>query len=328
MVATPQELRARIQELSNATWTLGVIATLFESGLAAQLREPRSAEELAAHCPGLSRGQIERCLAVAASAGVVVAEAARYRLVEGALPLAQEPMLTPLAGELRSSLMQPLALLDAARAPAPVVGWRHTERALLQAQGDASAGMPPIWKMNVVPALEGLAERLQRPDARFLDVGVGVGSLAIAACRTWPQLQVVGLDASEVPLAIARENVARAGLAARIELRKGTVEQMTDDAGFDLAWLPSVFIAAEVLPGALACVRASLRPGGFLLCPVLGSGGLNAQHRAVMLLMNELWGGPVIGTLEAETLLQQAGFSNVRTLPAPPGAPGLVAGQR
>jgi hypothetical protein len=97
---------------------------------------------------------------------------------------------------------------------------------------------------------------------------------------------------------------------------------------FDLAWLPSFFIPANVLASAATRVHASLRPGGFVLFPALGSAGQNAQQRAMLALMNELWGGPLIGTFEAETLLQQAGFSNVRTLPAPPGAPGMVVGQR
>jgi SAM-dependent methyltransferase len=329
MISTPQDLRARISEFTTGVWTIGAIAALFESGLAAQLREPRSAEELAAHCPGLARGQIERCLAVAASAGVLIAEGARYRLVEGALPFTMvEPMRASLQGEMRSSLMQALALLDASKAAAPMLGWNHTDRAMLQSQGDASAGLPPMWKMNVFPQLGDLAARLEQPGARFLDVGVGVGALAIAACRTWPELHVVGLDASEAPLAIARENVARAGLQARIELRHGLVEQMADEAVFDLAWLPSFFIPAQALTAAAQRVRASLRPGGFVLFPVLGNAGTSPQHKATMALMNELWGGPSLGTLEAENLLQQAGFSGVRTLPAPNGAPGLVVGTR
>ena len=76
MIGNPQEMRALSQDLANSTWTLGAIGALLESGLVEHLREPRSADELAARCPGLSKGRIERSLAVAAAAGVVVAEGA------------------------------------------------------------------------------------------------------------------------------------------------------------------------------------------------------------------------------------------------------------
>src|SRR5262249_39606649 len=157
-----------------------------------------------------------------------------------------------------STLMQVLAFLDAS-GDAPASGWRHTSRALLQAQGDGSAFFPLAFKTTLVPALDDLAARLDRPGARFLDVGVGVASFSIAMCRLWPHLQCVGLDRFDVPLGLARENVERAGLGDRIELRRAGVEDLGDEESFELAWLPSVFIAEALLPAAVARVRAALR---------------------------------------------------------------------
>jgi hypothetical protein len=47
-----------------------------------------------------------------------------------------------------------------------------------------------------------LSSTLQRPGA-FLDVGTGVGGLAIEAARVWPALRVVGIDQWEPALALA-----------------------------------------------------------------------------------------------------------------------------
>jgi Methyltransferase domain len=328
MIGNPQEMRGLSQELSNATWTLGAIGALLESGLVEHLREPRSAPELAALCPGLSRGRIERSLAVAAAAGVVVVEGAQYRLATGALPFSQPPMRAVFQGEVRATLMQVMAFLDSASDPRPLPGWRHTNAALLQAQGDASSMVAPSLKTHIAPALGDLAARLERPGARFLDVGVGVASLAISMCRVWPGLQVVGLDTFDVPLGLARQNIDRAGLADRIELRQIGVEDLRDEESFDLAWMPSFFVPAAVLPPAVARVRASLRPGGWMVFPVGGLAGGDERARAVLALISELWGGPALSAAEAEKLLRDAGFSTVRVLPGPPSLPPFLAAQR
>jgi hypothetical protein len=327
MITNPQELRALTYELTLATWTLAALGALFESGLAEHLREPRSLDELASRCTAFSRDRIERELAVAATAGVVVAEGGdRWRLAEGVMPLALPPMRAVVQGEIRSTLMQAIAFLDSAGDSAPRPGWTHTDRALLQAQGDASGQLPGMLKMHVIPALGDLGARLERPEARFLDVGVGVGALSISMCRTWPAVRAVGLDVFDPPLAIARENVARAGLGDRIELRKVGVEDLADEDAFDFAWLPGFFVPPSLLERALARVRAALRPGGWMLTAVLG--GADDRARAIAGLMTNLWGGPSLPVERMQSLLGEAGFSTVRVMPGPPWAPSLVVGQR
>jgi len=327
MIRNPQEMPALTMQLAMSTWTLAAIGAVLESGLVEHLREARSVDDLAARCPTLSRARIERCLAVAATAGVVASEGGQYRLAEGAMCFSQPPMRASLQGDVRSQLMQALAFLDSSAGKGPSAGWSHSDPTLLQAQGDGSAGIAGPFKTMIAPMLGDLPERLGRPGARFLDVGAGVASLSIAMCRGWPALRVVGLDASETPLAAARQNVERAGLADRIELRRLAVEELRDEESFDLAWLPSMFIPAAALPTGAARVRASLRPGGWVLFPIGGFAG-EERARAVFALVNELWGGPVLAVAEAESLLKEAGFSTVRALPGPPWAPPLLAAQR
>lgn len=139
---------------------------LFDAGLVEHLREPITVDELAARCSTLSRSRIERCLDVALAAGVVTRDDDRHRLAEGMLPFAQQPMRAALAGEIRSTLMQSLHFLDAAGGTnASSAEWSHVDRKLLQAQGDASAGFPPMFKMNVLPNLEGLDPSLRNRSA-------------------------------------------------------------------------------------------------------------------------------------------------------------------
>ena len=327
MITTPPEMRALTHDLTVSMWTLSAIGVLFESGLAENLREPRPLDELAAQCPGLSKAHLERCLRVAAAAGVVAFEGDRYRLADGAAPFSQEPLRATMRGDIRAQLMQALAFLDSSTGQAPVTGWRHTDRALLQAQGDASAAFPPMFKANMVAGLGDLAARLDRSGARFLDVGVGVGSLAIAMCRTWPELRAVGVDVFDVPLGIAQQNIAHAKLEGRIELRKAAIEDLRDEASFDVAWLPAFFLGAAAVKGAAARVRAALRPGGWVLLPVIGAAG-DERQKAVGAMVCDLWGGPALSLADAEALLKEAGFSSIRAMAGPSWAPAMVIGQR
>jgi ubiquinone/menaquinone biosynthesis C-methylase UbiE len=53
-----------------------------------------------------------------------------------------------------------------------------------------------------------------------LDVGTGTARIPIELCRRDPRAEVVAIDLAEHMLALARENVERAGLAGRIQLTK------------------------------------------------------------------------------------------------------------
>ncbi|MBM4015656.1 MAG: class I SAM-dependent methyltransferase [Planctomycetes bacterium] len=59
------------------------------------------------------------------------------------------------------------------------------------------------------------------PDGPLLDLGTGTAQIPIELCRREPTARVVATDLARHMLALARENVARAGLTGNIELRLG-----------------------------------------------------------------------------------------------------------
>jgi release factor glutamine methyltransferase len=65
--------------------------------------------------------------------------------------------------------------------------------------------------------LEGIAE------PRILDVGTGSGAIALALADEVPGSRVVAVDLSEDALALARENLVRADVSGRVELRRGNL---------------------------------------------------------------------------------------------------------
>jgi hypothetical protein len=328
MVTTREETRALVFGLETKTWSLAAIGALFEGGLIDVLKEPCTLEDLAARCRGMVPGRIDGCLRLAAANGVVREVEGRWVLAEGVKPFLVEPARAALAGEIRTMLMQAVAFLDSAAQRNRESGWRHTDRSLLEGQGATSGGFPPFFKAQIVPSLGDLGERLERPGARFLDVGVGVARLSISMCRTWPMLSAVGIDPFERPLGIARENVAEARLEDRIELRRMGIEELKDESTYDVAWLPAPFLPSLVLKDAIARSRAALKPGGWLIMAVLFAGGTTDGH-AAWGLMNEIWGGATLTKDEAVAMVRDAGFDDVRAIEPPAiWAPPLVVARR
>src|SRR5215469_16241715 len=140
---------------------------------------------------------------------------------------------------------------------------RYKDPVILQSQGQVSRLLVRGIDIIVTQRHE-LGEMLKGPGA-FLDVGTGVGWLAIEAARSWPALRVLGIDPWEPALTLARQNLAQSGVAERIELRLQRVEQFEEATTFTVAWLPGPFISGEIADRALERVYRALVPGGWLV---------------------------------------------------------------
>jgi len=220
--------------------------------------------------------------------------------------------LWPLIAEIRHFwLLDSDFLAHPDRAP----GWTYTDDSVLASGGEVTQGFPNALA-QIAPQLDGLAARLEGPDGSFLDVGTGVGLLAIAMARRWPSLRVVGIDPWAPALASARDKVAAAGLQDRIELREQFGEDLPDQQAFDLAWIPAPFIAREAIVPLVERVHRALKPGGWLLFATARTG--DDLRGAVLRFRVALLGGVPTAEADVEKLLDSAGFSGIRVLPSPP----------
>lgn len=214
--------------------------------------------------------------------------------------------------------------LDLLENPERIPGWSYQDPDILQSQGQAS---PLIvhWIKALAAQRPELSEVLQRPGA-FLDVGTGVGSLAIEAARSWPALRIVGIDPWEPALTLARKNLAHSGLVERVELRPQRVERLEEKATFTLAWVPGPFISAEVVDRALERVRCALAPGGWLIFGLYPLPSAPLEH-ALTCLRIVLSGGNPWTSKEVEEKLRTLVFDQIEVYsPAPLIA--LVVAQR
>ncbi len=222
-----------------------------------------------------------------------------------------------------SSQLQQIAGLGSGKAH----GWADLDDDVLLIQGQGSRIVADWILDEIVPAL-GMGERMRQPAAAFLDVGVGTGQLAAQIVRRCPEVRVVGLDTASRPLRLARDLLQESGHSERIELRLADVASLDETSVFDLAWLPVCFIAPDLLETAVARVLRSLRRGGVVVASTIISRTDLPIVRAVVRLMTTFYGGTPFTQEDVMRLLAQAGYTDVRSLPANAVTGALTGGRR
>jgi SAM-dependent methyltransferase len=219
-------------------------------------------------------------------------------------------------GLIRMALHQASDLLDD---PGRPPGWTFTDQAILQGWGRGSAMVPGILAA-AVPELADLRS--------FLDVGSGVGLLAIAAAGVWPQATVVGIDVWGPSLEAAAANVRAAGLSDRITVRDQDVVTLDDSDAYDCAWFPTFFVTEPVLEAAMPRLYRALRPGGWLVLGRMASPP-DPLAQAVSRLRTIRSGGTDFDAKRLVAGLEAVGCAAVRTVPRQGPAPmEYVIGQR
>jgi SAM-dependent methyltransferase len=315
--ATPAEVARVTERLETAIWTATALATAVETGLVAALRTPLPAADLARRC-GQPEPVTMALVDVLVGLGFAVRTGETVSLAPG------------VAGALNGSGPGGLAaMLDGMRLQADdfrhraaagrfgLDGWTHTDERVILAQGHVTAAHVEraIPKLRFLP---GLLPRLQGAGGRLLDVGAGAAALSITLCRAFPTLAAVALEPAPAPAAIGEERIRASGLSDRIELRRQRVEALAENEIFDLAFLPQMFLRDDAIAPGVERIFAALKPGGWLLAPVLSRRGGDLPA-ATARLRNIVWGANTRDELAVRDLLAAAGFEPVIRAPGRDG---------
>lgn len=319
--------RQVINDLNLSVWAFSALACALETGLLDVLGESSSLADLSQRS-GIPAPLVGGMLDVLVAVGLLRRDGDIYSSVPGLLPLLQAPFRDQLLADVRSTYLQSRAMIDAAKRRTLASGWNYTDPELLAAQGIPGGMLFYVLAQRLFSQLDGLQEALQRATASFLDVGTGVGTIAIQMCRIFSTLHAVGLEPQDAPMAEARRNVAAAGLEERIELRAQRIEDLADREAFDLVWLPQIFLPRAVLESGLRRAWAALRPGGWIILIAYSTPGMDLDA-AVGRLMNVLWGGDPLYPEQVAELLGTADFASTQIMPVLPGnVSRLIIGRR
>ncbi|HEV8652579.1 MAG TPA: class I SAM-dependent methyltransferase [Actinomycetes bacterium] len=166
---------------------------------------------------------------------------------------------------------------------------------------DATRGLPPDVSEQVADRMEAVAG----PDARFLEIGVGTGRIALPLHRRGRR--VTGVDLSVPMMAEYRRKAAAAGLAAPPLVRADVTRLPFRDASADVVVEVHVLHLVPAWREALPELRRVLAPGGLVL---VGRGGGHGEdprspRDLVSRRMRELVGDrPHVGARDDEEKLE------------------------
>ena len=205
---------------------------------------------------------------------------------------------------------------DLLREPGRAPGWTFTDPLVLEGFGRGSMMVPTMLAND--PDLANVTS--------LLDVGTGIGLLAVSAANVWPDAKVVGLDVWEPALERARANVRDAGLEDRITLRNQDIGAIDDVDAFDCAWVPTFFIQEKTLAEATPRIARALQSGGRIVYGLF-SPAPNPLARATSELRTTRSGGCNLDEERAVEMLRGAGFTDIRTI-APPAPLKYVVGRK
>jgi SAM-dependent methyltransferase len=135
-----------------------------------------------------------------------------------------------------------------------------------------AAGYARWWAPVLEPQAVALLDRLEPAVAagarRLVDIGTGTGTLAIAAVRRWPQVEVVGVDLSRGMTEAASAEADRQLSAAerrRFSVQVAPADRVpVPDGAFDAAMSSFVYQLVPNRARALREAHRVLRPGGTL----------------------------------------------------------------
>ena len=143
------------------------------------------------------------------------------------------------------------------------------------------------------PLADGTLDAWLSADTKqVLDLCTGCASLAVLAALAWPEVQVLATDLCADALAVARRNVERHGLAARITLAQGDGLAAADPAQrFDLILCNPPYVnrkSMSALPAEFRAEPAMALDGGVdgmdFIRRLLAQARAHMSERAVLVL--------------------------------------------
>jgi ubiquinone/menaquinone biosynthesis C-methylase UbiE len=166
-----------------------------------------------------------------------------------------------------------------------------------------------------IPRMIELTQAELKGAGDVLEVAAGTGLLTVPVART--ARRVVATDYAEAMMGVLRQRVLEAGLTNVECSQRNVYELGFPPASFDAVVCANVLHLLPDLPGALAALKAVLRPGGKLLAPtfchaetwasravsrILALTGFPSQRRLSSRTLREALEGAGIPVTRQETL--------------------------
>lgn len=212
-------------------------------------------------------------------------------------------------------VMVEMALSEASelfRNPDRGSNWEILDVAAMQAMGRASK--------SVFTRIQSIAEThlgmRKTFHGTFLDVGTGVGGIALEAARLCPDIRVDGIDIWEPALELARQNIAESPYADRVSVRNLDVSMLDEDRRYSLAWLPTMFLKRPIVEAALDRIARAFVSDAYLV-----AGVYSRPDDPFLALMSSLRtlrsGGEISDPADIKAMMEARGYVDIGTSATP-----------
>ena len=199
-------------------------------------------------------------------------------------------------------------------------GQRLVDRHVFETDPDLGSNVLAVLHRIGQQSGPDLARRLQLSGpVRFLDLGGGAGTNAIAFCQAYPQLTATVFDLPAT-LQLTERTVKEAGLESRITLRPGDFNKDGLGGPYDVVLMSDILHYQDLSTNAVLVKRVwdHLAPGGRLVIKdrflnETGTGPAWTTAFAVHILVNTERGG-CYKTADAVQWMGEAGFQAVTEL--------------
>jgi cyclopropane-fatty-acyl-phospholipid synthase len=230
-----------------------------------------------------------------------------------------------------------LGLVGAPLPPPPeearLKGWRHSLRRDADAIGHHYDVGNDFYRLVLGPSMTYSCARFTEPDmdladaqaakhelicrklglddhpgGRLLDVGCGWGAMAIHAA-THHDVSVVGITISEPQAALARERVAAAGVADRVEIRLQDYRQLGDERFDAISSIGmSEHVGEKMLARYFEILHTALVPQGRLVNHAISSTGGSKIGRTSFIARYVFPDGELVDVGDSVLAMERAGF--------------------
>jgi SAM-dependent methyltransferase len=299
--------KVTLQSLTDSLWSFSVLMSLSEAG-ALPLLEKGTTFEALLNKTNMPLDILKTALELLKTMGFISEENGLIKANGDLARLLEVGGASRTLGEMQSNFGQVRELITASRQHTLTPGWSHTDKDILQAQGVFSE----FIATECVPLFPKMKALVQKSHAKFLDVGAGVGRIALKMCELYPQLQAVAIEPIDAPFLLAQQNISASDYKDRVELRQMGVEDLTDIAIFDVIWIAQGFIPDEAFLPAIAKMKSALKPGGMILTAEFIENSMKEKtiKSGVMDFISAVY-GTIRTPSEIMALFEKNGFVNV-----------------
>ena len=291
-------------------------------GLLAAAREPHTPAELAAAAdirPDMAQTLCDALWALEVFDRVDE----QYQLNPGLCAMLAPGAPLPLANAFEQSahyrgLFSQAATPEGTGAPSP-------ELRLAVARGVWGAAASPVALASFATADEQMPEvrAIWQRGGRHLELGCGAGRDLLRVAVPYPNTSVVGVDLEPGVLAEVMRQAHELGIADRVATRACDAREIDDVAAYDTVVWSQMFFPVPVRPAVIAVIRRALKPGGYLILPLLREAPADEPARrsqvgrqvSLSMVLWRSWGLDWPGREPLRAELEAGGFRFLRVVP-------------